>query len=412
MPEPMFAVIDVETTGIHPGFNHRIAEIGIVKVDAAGRVVDRWETLINPGRDLGPQKIHQIRAAHILDAPTFEQVAPEIAQVLRGTIMVAHNLYFDAGFLEHEFRRVGMPVPAPFLDGLCTMKLAHEYVYGNARSLAHCCEFLGVEAGSAHCAGDDAMAAAGLLSRYIDMDPERVDWNQSLLRAASIDWSEFPNKTAGFAPVLRPAERLLEKHFLSRIVTHMDEFTGPSEHDQYLDALARAMLDLHLSTTEKRELVRLADELGIGQERCLELHTYYLGQLTSAAWEDGVVTAKEEEELCLAASLLGLPEHCVTEGLLTNPSPQGSETFVRSLAYAPSPGDVIVLTGTMSRQRSELAALLEELGYSVADNVTKKTHLVIAADPDTLSGKAGKARKWGIPLTGEHYLYEVLGVPA
>lgn len=410
MPEPMFAVVDVETTGIHPSFHHRIAEIGIVKVDATGRIVDRWETLINPGRDLGPQSIHQIRAAHILDAPTFEQAAPEIARVLRGTIMVAHNLYFDSGFLDHEFRRIGMPLPAPFLDGLCTMKLAHEYVYGNARSLAHCCEFLSVESGSAHCAGDDAMAAAGLLSRYMDMDPERVDWKESLLRATNTEWADFPSGAAGFAPVLRPAGQLQEKHFLSRIVTHMEEFTGASEHDQYLDVLARAMLDLHLSTTEQRELVRLADELGIGRERCLGLHAYYLSQLVSAAWEDGVVTAKEEKELRLAASLLGLPDDNVTVGLSTNP--QAAAPLVRTSAYVPSPGDVIVLTGTMSRQRSELAGLLEELGYSVADNVTKKTHLVIAADPDSLSGKAGKARKWGIPLTGEHYLYDVLGVTA
>ena len=179
MLEPMFAVVDVETTGLKPSLHHRIAEIGVVKVDASGTIVDRWERFINVRRDLGPQSIHRIKAADILDAPTFDEAAPEIARVLQGTIMVAHNLSFDARFLDYEFQRVGMPLPAAFLNGLCTMRLAHEYVHGNARSLAHCCEFLSIETGSAHCAGDDAMAAASLLSRYIDMDPQRFELARS-----------------------------------------------------------------------------------------------------------------------------------------------------------------------------------------------------------------------------------------
>jgi DNA polymerase-3 subunit epsilon len=59
--EAGFAVVDVETTGLFPG-SHRVAEIAIVHVDPEGNVTDRWETLINPQRDLGPQRIHGIRA--------------------------------------------------------------------------------------------------------------------------------------------------------------------------------------------------------------------------------------------------------------------------------------------------------------------------------------------------------------
>ncbi|WP_139007036.1 exonuclease domain-containing protein [Arthrobacter crystallopoietes] len=410
MSEPMFAVVDVETTGFHPGQHHRVAEIAVVRVDASGRIIDRWETLINPGRDLGPQSVHRIRAADILDAPTFQDAAPEIAEVLRGTIMVAHNLRFDAGFLEHEFHRAGMPVPASFVSGLCTMGLAHDYVYGNARSLAHCCEFLSIDTGTAHCAGDDAMAAAGLLGRYIDMDPDRPDWEKALLNATLADWSGFPPSSGSFAPVLRPTGNRVEKHFLSRITAHMPEFTGPAEHDQYLDLLDKAMFDLHLSATEQRELVTLADELGISQERCLELHRYYLDQLLGAAWADGQITAGEEQDLRQAAALLGLPEELVTAGLVT--PPQITAPVPSRNVYRPEPGDVIVLTGTMSRQKSDIASFLEAMGYTVADNVTKKTNIVVAADPDSLSGKAAKARKYGIPLAGEHYLYDVIGVPA
>ena len=37
-------------------------------------------------------------------------------------------------------------------------------------------------------------------------------------------------------------------------------------------------------------------------------------------------------------------------------------------------------------------------GLGVGENVTKKTRLLIAADPDSMSGKAKKARQYGIPI--------------
>lgn len=35
--------------------------------------------------------------------------------------------------------------------------------------------------------------------------------------------------------------------------------------------------------------------------------------------------------------------------------------------------------------------------------------LLVAADPDSLSGKAKKARSYGIPVVGETYLQKLLG---
>ena len=72
-----FAVVDFETTGILPSYHHRVVEIGVTHVEDDGTISSRWETLINPERDLGPQRIHGIHAADVLDAPTFSDVAAE-----------------------------------------------------------------------------------------------------------------------------------------------------------------------------------------------------------------------------------------------------------------------------------------------------------------------------------------------
>ncbi len=102
-----YAVLDTETTGVHPGYHHRIAEVAVLHADLDGNVTDEWCTLVNPKRDLGPQSIHGIRASDVRRAPTFEQIAGELVRWLRGRVPVAHNWMFDARHLNAEFSRLG-----------------------------------------------------------------------------------------------------------------------------------------------------------------------------------------------------------------------------------------------------------------------------------------------------------------
>lgn len=64
------------------------------------------------------------------------------------------------------------------------------------------------------------------------------------------------------------------------------------------------------------------------------------------------------------------------------------------------PGCRVVLTGNMARPRDEWEALIMAAGLSVG-GMTKKTAVLIAADPASQSGKALKARDYGIPIVTE-----------
>jgi len=134
-----YAVVDTETTGIHPGYHHRIAEIAIIHLDIDGSVADEWCTLVNPQRDLGPQSIHGIRAADVRRAPTFELIAGELVRRFSGRIPVAHNWPFDASHLAAEFARLGMVVPFDAGGGICTMSAAGRALPRAGRSLMDCC---------------------------------------------------------------------------------------------------------------------------------------------------------------------------------------------------------------------------------------------------------------------------------
>ncbi|TFD11727.1 3'-5' exonuclease [Cryobacterium sp. TMT1-21] len=101
-----YAVIDFETTGLFAKSSHRVIGVAIVHVDETGRITGRWDTLINLGRDLGRQDIHRIRAADVMQAPTFEQIAPQLVKLISGRVLVAHNARFDTGFLLAELERL------------------------------------------------------------------------------------------------------------------------------------------------------------------------------------------------------------------------------------------------------------------------------------------------------------------
>jgi len=175
-----YAVVDVETTGFAAGRSDRVVEVAVVLLDDDGRQTGEWCTLLNPGRDLGPQHVHRISAADVWDAPTFAQAAGALARRLAGRVLVAHNLAFDARFLAAEFGRLGV---APALDGLCTMRLAARFLPGGGRSLRACCDAAGIPLGEAHSALHDARATGRLLAHYLRHGP---------LDAPTAPWPHLP----------------------------------------------------------------------------------------------------------------------------------------------------------------------------------------------------------------------------
>jgi len=116
------AFIDLETTGANPQHD-RITEIGIVEVE--GDQVSRWSTLVNPQRPIPAfiQQLTGINNAMVAGAPSFAELAEELAQRLQGRLFIAHNARFDYGFVKHEFLRLGQRFRS---DVVCTVRLSRK----------------------------------------------------------------------------------------------------------------------------------------------------------------------------------------------------------------------------------------------------------------------------------------------
>jgi DNA polymerase-3 subunit epsilon len=161
-PLQTYAVIDIETTGGRAQ-QHRITEVGIVKV-VGGKVVDEWQSLINPQRRIP----HNITALTGIDnnmvahAPLFSEVADAIDNFTKDCVFVAHNVNFDYGFIKAEFNRLERPYRRP---KLCTVREMRKHYKGLASySLANLTKHFGIDMQRHHRAMSDAVAASELLN--------------------------------------------------------------------------------------------------------------------------------------------------------------------------------------------------------------------------------------------------------
>ena len=183
-----YTVVDVETTGLSPTAHDRILELGVVYVSNQGVIQDRWSTLINPQRDVGPTRVHGISASDVAGAPIFTEVAPYLLRAIAGRVVVAHNASFDLRFLADELIQAGVPLTDLPLVGVCTMQWSSHYVSGTSRRLIDCCRASGISLENAHSASADALAAAQLLSFYLEAARFRPLWHDAIECSKSYKW--------------------------------------------------------------------------------------------------------------------------------------------------------------------------------------------------------------------------------
>ncbi|HEY6527646.1 MAG TPA: 3'-5' exonuclease [Cellvibrionaceae bacterium] len=106
-PADTLVVFDFETTGMSPDNGDRSIEIGAVKL-VAGRVVDEFSQLMNPGIaiPLFIQSLTGISHPMLRNARENHEVMADFYGFVDGFNLVAHNAAFDAKFLHAEFKRI------------------------------------------------------------------------------------------------------------------------------------------------------------------------------------------------------------------------------------------------------------------------------------------------------------------
>jgi DNA polymerase III subunit epsilon len=383
------AVVDVETTGLHPGYHHRVIEIAVVAVEPDGRR-EAWSTLVNPGRDLGPQGIHGIRGVDVRDAPRFEDLVGDLADAFSDHALVAHNARFDRLFVESEMRRAG--VEPPTVDWHCTLAMSQRVGWGPA--LRDCCRDAGLATHRAHHALDDANACADVLLALLRQGVPHPAWQAASWPLVTPSGRRQPRG----AGAVRPAPSALA--LLSRAAVDADD-----PHPAYSVLLSEVMEDRILSNDEASALAELAGELGLGENARRRAHEQWCGRLLALAQSDGRITERERADLSLVADALDVDLSAIS-----------SVHENKGDAELPE-GAVVCFTGalectlggtTITRERAR--ALAEAAGLETVNSVTRKCEVLVVADPHSQSAKARKARELGVRVIAESAFWPLIGV--
>jgi DNA polymerase III subunit epsilon len=411
-------VIDVETTGLNPYRQDRIVELAAVVIRTDGSVLREFATLVNPERDVGPTSIHGLSAQDVLSAPRFGEIAGAVVEVLDGCVALAgHNVRFDHSFLAVEFARLGHSFPEG--PTLCTMQLA------GGGSLHSACSEYGVEVtGEAHAAGHDARATAELLATLLKDAPELAS---AISRQPPISWPDIPRSSVRlFAREVSRAREAEVPTYIQNLLARMEPDLPPDEESSailaYTALLTRALEDRCVSKEEGHALVELATRWAIPASQIRNANRSYLLNLAAAALADSIVTEAERRDLRQVATLLGLDSrnldeilnvaaHKLAEGQSQPPVPDSvlgdKELGGKRVCFT---GECQCLLEGEPITREMASGIAARFGMTVAESVTKKLDLLVVADPYTQSGKARKARQYGIRVMHEPVFWRALGL--
>jgi DNA polymerase-3 subunit epsilon len=164
-----FLALDFETATTQPDSP---CELGIAVVrGGVVREVRNW--LIKPAQwpHFSPYNIavHGITPQDVADAPRWRDIWEEVAELLAGQVVVAHNAAFDMTVLRSTL--VGHGLRSPPFHYFCSVSMARKVWPGHrSYGLGPLCALHGIPL-KHHRAGNDAQATAELVLRATDPHP-------------------------------------------------------------------------------------------------------------------------------------------------------------------------------------------------------------------------------------------------
>ncbi|MEQ6390365.1 ATP-dependent DNA helicase DinG [Bacillaceae bacterium S4-13-58] len=190
-----FVVIDVETTGNRPEKGDEIIEIGMVTIEN-GRITDQYHTLVLPSQQIPPfiTNLTGITQDEVKDAPSFEEVIPEILSRLENSYFVAHHVQFDLGFINHGLKRYGYgSIQNKYFDTVEFSRVL--FPTAPSYKLSQLASFLDIQHENPHRALSDALVTAKLTIKILDklyaLPYETLDRLHSLHKFLKSNWEEI-----------------------------------------------------------------------------------------------------------------------------------------------------------------------------------------------------------------------------
>ncbi|MEZ4888473.1 MAG: exonuclease domain-containing protein [Chitinophagales bacterium] len=131
MSEVVFTIIDLEFTGGSPRHD-KIMEVALVKY-ANGKIIDRFHSLVNPEKEVSEflMALVNFSEKRLKKAPLFEDIAEQIFEFTKDTVLVGFNIRLSYGLLKSAFKPTPFRFQRPHLD----LKMLIEQRFDTAANL-------------------------------------------------------------------------------------------------------------------------------------------------------------------------------------------------------------------------------------------------------------------------------------
>jgi len=138
--------LDTETTGLSFKEGHKIVEIACIETEdliATGKV---FHKLINPLRDMpeAAYKVHGFTEEFLSDKDTFDKIADEFLNFIKGKKIIIHNAPFDISFLNGELNAIQKEL-VDIKSVTDSLELARNKFPGTSNSLDALCKKFNID---------------------------------------------------------------------------------------------------------------------------------------------------------------------------------------------------------------------------------------------------------------------------
>lgn len=259
------AVFDLETTGLDIS-NDRIVEIAIFKIHPDG-TEEKYEKRINPEMKISEEsvEIHGISNEMLKDAPTFRDIAKEVAGFIGDAHLVGYNSNkFDIPILAEEFLRVDNDFDVASRKFIDVQNIFHKM---EQRTLVAAYKFYcGKDLINAHSAMADVTATYEILKAQVVKYKEDLENNVDFLADFSKNNKNELLDFAGRIAINKNGEPIYNfgKHKGKTIAQVADEEPG------YYGWMLNSNFPLYTKEVLKKEMEKIKAKRTIEKEKIKE----------------------------------------------------------------------------------------------------------------------------------------------
>lgn len=365
-----FLAGNIATHPEYPQHEH-LLEVAAITLTIAGEVSE-WHTLICPERDIHSESEHGLTSSDIAHAPSFQDIAGDLTEQISGACVVGFGMKKSLRILTAEMYDAGIKtdITENYLD-----------IY-------------------------NIFSIKGLLKEGLPSEPDRSA--PSLLQARTtmhlfIRFFKHLNET-GTPVACAGSIPPTSGRVLHRGHNNWNQMGDRASVDltSYIELLRDIMEDGKIDPDEAEKLRKFeAEKFETNSSAKITARRAYVHEEIDIALEDEILDESEEIHLHNIVRELHQGSDIVDRRL--------RQYKVREIEIEPlSHGTLVVRTGvSQGMNEGDIERILSEHGFTVHGNISKKVKLIVAADLESNSSKARKAREYGIPFYPQEKLNDL-----